>query len=297
MPANTFAATAFAVLGAGGQPVFADIDPDTAALSPAAVEAALTDRTAAVVLVHIGGVITPAITELQELCARARRPARRGRRARPRLRARRRPGRLVRGRRRVLLLPDEGRHQRRGRHDRHRGRGAARRGAGLPRPGQGGLRGQPAHPRRLRVADQRAARRGRGGAPAPARRVRRGAPPRRAPLHRRAGGDRRRHPAAGAGRVAQQRLQVRRDAWTTRCRATRSSRCSPTSSGCSCPARCTTPRCTSSRCSVTWPAAPLPGAERFCARHVCLPVHSDMTDAEADRVLGALDAALRELRR
>jgi dTDP-4-amino-4,6-dideoxygalactose transaminase len=39
-----------------------------------------------------------------------------------------------------------------------------------------------------------------------------------------------------------------------------------------------------------------PGAEHFCARHVCLPVHSDMTDAEIDRVLVALDAALGELR-
>jgi dTDP-4-amino-4,6-dideoxygalactose transaminase len=33
---------------------------------------------------------------------------------------------------------------------------------------------------------------------------------------------------------------------------------------------------------------PLPVAERVCARHVCLPVHSDMTDAEIDEVLVAL---------
>jgi dTDP-4-amino-4,6-dideoxygalactose transaminase len=69
VPANTFAATAFAVLAAGGRPVFADIDPNTAALDPAAVEAALSGRTAAVVLVHIGGIISPAIRRLQELCA------------------------------------------------------------------------------------------------------------------------------------------------------------------------------------------------------------------------------------
>ena len=69
VPANTFAATAFAVLAAGGQPVLADIDPQTAALTPAAVEAALTERTAAVVLVHIGGLITPDVTRLQQLCA------------------------------------------------------------------------------------------------------------------------------------------------------------------------------------------------------------------------------------
>jgi dTDP-4-amino-4,6-dideoxygalactose transaminase len=36
--------------------------------------------------------------------------------------------------------------------------------------------------------------------------------------------------------------------------------------------------------------AALPGAERFCERHVCLPVHSDMTDAEVDRVIEAVTA-------
>ena len=32
----------------------------------------------------------------------------------------------------------------------------------------------------------------------------------------------------------------------------------------------------------------LPVAEDVCARHICLPVHSDMTDAEVDHVLMAL---------
>ena len=40
---------------------------------------------------------------------------------------------------------------------------------------------------------------------------------------------------------------------------------------------------------------PLPGAELFCARHVCLPLHSDMTDTEADRVLDAVGAVSAEL--
>jgi dTDP-4-amino-4,6-dideoxygalactose transaminase len=69
VPANTFAATAFAVLAAGATPVFADIDPATAALGVADLAAVLTDRTAAVVLVHIGGLITPEITALRDLCA------------------------------------------------------------------------------------------------------------------------------------------------------------------------------------------------------------------------------------
>lgn len=68
VPANTFYATAAAVLHAGGRPVFADIDPSTFALSPATLEAALTPNTAAVVLVHIGGLITPQVDELRRLC-------------------------------------------------------------------------------------------------------------------------------------------------------------------------------------------------------------------------------------
>ena len=68
VPANTFFATAAAVLQAGGRPVFADIDAATLALSRATVEAALTAATAAVVLVHIGGLITPEVGEIRRLC-------------------------------------------------------------------------------------------------------------------------------------------------------------------------------------------------------------------------------------
>jgi len=35
---------------------------------------------------------------------------------------------------------------------------------------------------------------------------------------------------------------------------------------------------------------PLPVAEEIARRHVCLPVHSDMTDAEVDEVLTAIAA-------
>jgi perosamine synthetase len=68
VPANTFFATAAAVLQAGGTPVFADIDAATFALSPATVAAALTPATAAVVLVHIGGLITPEVDEIRRQC-------------------------------------------------------------------------------------------------------------------------------------------------------------------------------------------------------------------------------------
>jgi perosamine synthetase len=69
VPANTFFATAEAALRAGGRPVFADIDPATFALSPRTVAEALTERTAAVMLVHIGGLITPQAGDLRRLCA------------------------------------------------------------------------------------------------------------------------------------------------------------------------------------------------------------------------------------
>jgi len=68
VPANTFYATAAAVLQAGGNPVFADVDAATFALSPASLEAALTPNTAAAVLVHIGGLITPHVDDLARIC-------------------------------------------------------------------------------------------------------------------------------------------------------------------------------------------------------------------------------------
>ncbi|MCM3923643.1 DegT/DnrJ/EryC1/StrS aminotransferase family protein [Frankia sp. AiPs1] len=69
VPTNTFAATAFAVLRAGGTPVFADVSPDTFALTARDVEAVVTPNTRAVVLVHIGGLIAPDVAELAAFCA------------------------------------------------------------------------------------------------------------------------------------------------------------------------------------------------------------------------------------
>ena len=68
IPANTFAATAFAVIAAGGTPVFADIDPATAALDVGRVCDVVSERTAAVVLVHIAGLLTTEVTGLRALC-------------------------------------------------------------------------------------------------------------------------------------------------------------------------------------------------------------------------------------
>lgn len=56
VPPYTFIATASTVARMGGTPVFADVD-DSWCLSPAAVEAAITPRTKAIVPVHFGGRI------------------------------------------------------------------------------------------------------------------------------------------------------------------------------------------------------------------------------------------------
>ncbi|MBB6349144.1 DegT/DnrJ/EryC1/StrS family aminotransferase [Nonomuraea muscovyensis] len=55
VPAYTFVASATAVLLAGATPVLADVDPADLHLSPEAVRAALTPRTAALMPVHLAG--------------------------------------------------------------------------------------------------------------------------------------------------------------------------------------------------------------------------------------------------
>lgn len=55
VPAMTFAATANCVLYQGGRPVFADVDPGTLLLDPAAAEAAITPRTRAIIAVDYAG--------------------------------------------------------------------------------------------------------------------------------------------------------------------------------------------------------------------------------------------------
>ena len=55
IPDFTFMATASAVLFTGALPVMVDIRPDTYCIDPALVEAAITDRTRAIIAVHMGG--------------------------------------------------------------------------------------------------------------------------------------------------------------------------------------------------------------------------------------------------
>jgi perosamine synthetase len=66
VPSLTFVATANAVVHAGAKPVFIDSEPFTWNLDPAALEAALTPRTKAVIAVHLYGhpADMPAIMEI-----------------------------------------------------------------------------------------------------------------------------------------------------------------------------------------------------------------------------------------
>jgi dTDP-4-amino-4,6-dideoxygalactose transaminase len=57
--AFTFFATAGTIHNAGGTPVFVDIDPVTFNISPQAIEAAITPRTRAIVVVHLFGQLAP----------------------------------------------------------------------------------------------------------------------------------------------------------------------------------------------------------------------------------------------
>lgn len=68
VPSFTFFATASAVWRLGARPVFADIDPKTFNISPAAIEAKVTPRTKAIIPVHLFGMCA----EMDPICELAR---------------------------------------------------------------------------------------------------------------------------------------------------------------------------------------------------------------------------------
>jgi dTDP-4-amino-4,6-dideoxygalactose transaminase len=67
--AFTFFATAGTIHNAGGTPVFVDIDPVTFNISPEAIEAAITPRTRAIVVVHLFGQMA-AMEKIEPMAAR-----------------------------------------------------------------------------------------------------------------------------------------------------------------------------------------------------------------------------------
>lgn len=71
VPAMTFIATANVVELLGAKPVFIDVDPDTLLITPKAVKAALTERTRAVIPVHLYGQMCDMISIREVLAKRS----------------------------------------------------------------------------------------------------------------------------------------------------------------------------------------------------------------------------------
>lgn len=67
VPTNTFVATPEAVVAVGATPVFVDVDPDTLLVTAETIEAGLTEKTKAVMVVHLYGAI-PTMAPIVELC-------------------------------------------------------------------------------------------------------------------------------------------------------------------------------------------------------------------------------------
>lgn len=69
VPAMTFIASASAVMAVNAVPILVDIDPETLCIDVATAEAAITDRTRAIIAVHVAGAAAD-LDALTELCAR-----------------------------------------------------------------------------------------------------------------------------------------------------------------------------------------------------------------------------------
>jgi dTDP-4-amino-4,6-dideoxygalactose transaminase len=69
VPTNTFFATGAAVVHAGGRPVLVDMDPDSFGLRPNDLDKKLTPDTVGVIVVHIGGIVSRRLPELQAWAA------------------------------------------------------------------------------------------------------------------------------------------------------------------------------------------------------------------------------------
>jgi perosamine synthetase len=70
VPTNTFFATAAAVVHAGANPVLVDMDPESFAVLPEQVEKNLTPKTAGIIVVHIGGIVSKHMPALVDLAKR-----------------------------------------------------------------------------------------------------------------------------------------------------------------------------------------------------------------------------------
>lgn len=70
VPTNTFFATAAAVVHAGGHPVLVDMDPESFGVRPEDLEKKLTSKTAGIVVVHIGGIVSRRMPDILDWAQR-----------------------------------------------------------------------------------------------------------------------------------------------------------------------------------------------------------------------------------
>ena len=65
---NTFIATGHAITNAGGKIVPVDLEKNHFMMCPIDLKKKITKKTGAVVIVHIGGIISPNILEIKKIC-------------------------------------------------------------------------------------------------------------------------------------------------------------------------------------------------------------------------------------
>lgn len=68
VPTYTFYATPMSVINAGGKVIFGDISPKTLSLSLETVEKNVRDDTAAIIMVHVAGIISDEIVKIRKFC-------------------------------------------------------------------------------------------------------------------------------------------------------------------------------------------------------------------------------------
>jgi len=68
VPTNTFMATPLAAIHAGAKIVFVDVMPENLSIDPDDLRRKIRNDTAGVILVHIGGIISPYLHEIEKIC-------------------------------------------------------------------------------------------------------------------------------------------------------------------------------------------------------------------------------------
>ena len=68
IPTNTFMATPLAALHAGAKVIFADVSQESLSIDPKKIEKNIIDGTVGVIVVHIGGIISPEWNKIKKIC-------------------------------------------------------------------------------------------------------------------------------------------------------------------------------------------------------------------------------------